>query len=406
MERSELARLLGVTPHVGEPRSRPAVIAESDPGAFMSAFAAAVGEGGPVFLTDPAWSPGEREQLAALLARPAPSASAVGRGWLMVPSGGSGGALKFARHDEETVSAAVHGFCRHFGVQRVNVVGVLPLHHVSGLMAWMRCVLTGGQYRPWDWKRLEAGQPPMLPVEGDWFLSLVPTQLQRLLALPDMVVWLRQFRAIFIGGGPVWPELAATAALAELPLVVSYGMTETAAMVAAQRPGDFLAGRRSCGTVLPHAHIEVTEDGVVKVTGGSVFHGYWPEWREARSFETEDFGHLDEHGQLNVFGRRDTVIITGGKKVSSSEVEAVLRATGEFSDVAVIGVPDPEWGQAVVACHPADMRQPDQAKIELLLAGRLAAHMRPKRIMAVAAWPRNAQGKVNRVALLRLIAPV
>ena len=75
MERFELARLLGVTPHVGEPSSRPAVIEEADPGAFMSAFATAVAEGGPIFLADQAWSLGEREQLATLLARPATSAS-------------------------------------------------------------------------------------------------------------------------------------------------------------------------------------------------------------------------------------------------------------------------------------------------------------------------------------------
>jgi O-succinylbenzoic acid--CoA ligase len=370
----------------------------------MAAFAAAVGEGGPVFLADPAWGAIEREQLAALLARRAASDPAPGRGWLMIPSGGSGGTVKFARHDEETISAAVGGYGRHFGVRQVNAVGVLPLHHVSGLMAWMRCVLTGGQYRPWDWKRLEAGWAPVLPVEGDWFLSLVPTQLQRLLALPDMVVWLRQFRAIFIGGGPAWPELATAAAGAELPVSLSYGMTETAAMVAAQMSADFLAGKRNCGAALPHARIEITADGTVTVTGDSVFRGYWPEWRTARGFETEDLGHLDELGQVHILGRRDAMIITGGKKVSPLEVETALRATGEFSDVAVIGVPDAEWGQAVVACHPADMRRPDLERIEQLLAGRLAAHLRPKRIVAVADWPRNAQGKVNRAALLRLVA--
>ena len=403
MDRAELARLLGVTPHVGEPRATPAVIEESSPGAFMAAFATAVGEGGPVFLADPAWSGIERAQLAALLARHASPDPGAGRGWLMVPSGGSGGELKFARHDDETMAAAVLGFSRHFGAKPVNAVGVLPLHHVSGLMAWMRCVLTGGQYRAWDWKRLEAGDPPVLPVEGDWFLSLVPTQLQRLLTRPELVVWLRQFRAIFVGGGPVWPELAATAARAELPLSLSYGMTETAAMVAAQRPADFLGGERDCGTALPHARIEIAAEGIVKVTGDSVFRGYWPDWQETRSFEAGDLGHLDVRGRLSILGRRDAVVITGGKKVLPAEVEVALRETGEFSDVAVIGVPDSEWGQVLVACHPAATPPPDLAKVEKLLAGRLASHQRPKRFVAVDAWPRNAQGKVNRAALLRLL---
>ena len=66
-------------------------------------------------------------------------------------------------------------------------------------------------------------------------LSLVPTQLQRLLALPAAVAWLRGFRVIFVGGGPVWPELSDAAARAELPVSLSYGLTETAAMVTALR---------------------------------------------------------------------------------------------------------------------------------------------------------------------------
>lgn len=402
MDRLELARLLGVTLHVGEPRSSPAVIEERDAGCFMAAFVTAVGEGGPVFLADPAWGRSEREQMAALLGRAAASGSGAGRGWLMIPSGGSSGEIKFARHDEETISAAVRGFGQHFGVRRVNAVGVLPLHHVSGLMAWMRCVLTGGEYRAWDWKRLEAGQPPMLPVEGDWFISLVPTQLQRLLARPDMVVWLRQFRAIFAGGGPVWPELAEAAARAELPLSLGYGMTETAAMVAAQRPADFLAGSRNCGAALPHARIEITADELVRVTGDSVFRGYWPAWREARGFATEDLGRLDEHGYLHVLGRRDAMIITGGEKVSPAEVEAALRATGEFSDVAVIGVSHAEWGEIIAACYPAGGRIPDLARVAAQLA-QLAVHKHPKRYLAIADWPRNAQGKINRAALVAAV---
>ncbi len=404
MDRAELARLLGTTPHVGEPRSTAVAIAESDPGSFMAAFAAAVSEGGPVFLSDPAWGEKERSALQRLMALPPAKTGGRGaetRGWLMIPSGGSSGEIKFARHDEETIAAAVLGFGSHFGVQKVNVIGLLPLHHVSGLMAWMRCVLTGGTYRAWDWKRLEGGDAPRLPVDGDWFLSLVPTQLQRLLAQPELIVWLRQFRAIFLGGGPTWPELSEAAAQAGLPIVLSYGMTETAAMVAAQRPDEFAAGERNSGSALPHARIEITAEGTVRIGGDSVYRGYWPEWREDREVLTDDLGRLDSKGRLTILGRRDAVIITGGKKVAPNEVEAALRATGQFEDVAVIGVPDGEWGQAIVACYPAQGRTPDLAGI----AGRLgqlqlAAHKHPKRYVAVKDWPRNAQGKINRAALL------
>jgi len=312
--------------------------------------------------------------------------------------------VRFARHDERTLTAAVRGFCAHFGFRRVNAVGVLPPYHVSGLMARVRCAATGGRHVAWDWKRLESGDLPALQLRrAHWVLSLVPTQLQRLLAAREAVAWLRGFRAIFIGGGPVWPELTAAAARAELPLSLSYGLTETAAMVAAQRPAEFLAGEHNCGAVLPHARVTIDDEGRIRISGESVFRGYFPGENVAGEFATEDLGRLDERGHLHVLGRRDAVIITGGKKVQGAEVEAALRASGEFDDVAVVGVPDPEWGHAVVACYAAGGRRPNLEWVASVLGG-LAAFKRPKRYVAVADWPRNAQGKLNRAALVAAAA--
>ncbi len=324
-------------------------------------------------------------------------ASKIPAGWLCIATGGTGGGpMKFARHDEHTLLAAVRGFCAHFEVERVNAVDVLPAFHVSGLMARVRCAATRGEHRAWAWKRLEVGDRPALP-RGDepWVISLVPTQLHRLLAQPAAVEWLRGFGIIFVGGGPMWPELADAAARAELRLAPSYGMTETAAMVAALRPEEFLAGARSCGKPLPHTGVSIGSDGVVRVTGESVFRGYFPETSLAREFVTEDLGRFDERGHLNLLGRRDAVIITGGKKVQPALVEAALRASGEFTDVAVVGVPDAEWGEAVVACYPQGTRTPDFVRAVAMLV----APERPKRFVAIADWPRNAQGKVNRAAL-------
>lgn len=322
-------------------------------------------------------------------------------GWLGIATGGTSGGVKFARHDERTLSVAVRGFCAHFGIERVNAVDVLPAYHVSGLMARVRCAATVGTHVAWSWKRLEAGERPTLTKEsGDWVLSLVPTQLQRLLGSAEAVAWLRGFKVIFIGGGPVWRELTEAAAAEKLPLSLSYGMTETAAMIAALKPEEFLAGARSCGAVLPHAAVKLDAEGLIMIAGESVFRGYWPEMVAAREFQTEDLGRFDERGHLQVLGRRDAVIITGGKKVQPLEVEAALRASGEFADVAVIGAPDAEWGEAVVACYPAGGREPDLARAVANLSGPL----KPKRFVAVADWPRNAQGKINRTLLKQLAA--
>jgi len=399
-----------------------------------------------VFLCDPHWSAAQREQFKEIVeaARCAPTSHAKRHataaivaaelgtaamadeckspcwcGWLAIPTGGSSGGLKFALHDERTLGAAVRGFCAHFGVSRVNAVDCLPPWHVSGLMARLRCAVRGGVHLPWEWKRLEAGDFPELPdrvrkdgvaasLASGWFLSLVPTQLQRLLKQGERAGdWLRGFRAVFVGGGPLWSSLADEAAAARLPIVLSYGMTETGAMVAAQRWGDFAAGDRSSGVPMPHAQISINAEGLVCVCGESVMNAYWGHALCHGVFTTADFGIFDEAGRLHILGRRDEVAISGGEKVRLSEVEAVLRGAKSvdgrafFDDVAVVAVPDPEWGEAVVACYlSAGASALSDAVIEADPRA-LARHQRPKLWLAFAPedWPRNAQGKLNRTAL-------
>ena len=407
MERAELSRLLGRW------RSRPQGLAGREPvlvsafgfEPFMTALADAVSGDVEVFLCDPNW--GEQElaqvelqlQLAQAATRPALS----GHGWLMIPTGGTSGALKFARHDQGTIEAAVLGFVQHFSLRQVNAVGVLPLHHVSGLMACLRCVLTGGEYLPADWKKIEAGDLPELPAKPDgWVISLVPTQLERLLRQEAAVTWLRNFRIIFLGGAAAWPDLLDRAAAARLPLSPGYGMTETAAMVTGLRPAEFLAGARDNGAALPHARVTVNGEDTVLVAGTSLFRGYYPYWGGETAFTTGDLGRVDEHGHLTILGRRDGVIISGGEKIQPAEVEAVLRATGEFDDVVVLGLPDPEWGQAVVAAYPAT-REPDLAKVNQAVRAQLSAYKQPKQFLPVGGWPVSAAGKTRRGEVSRLV---
>jgi len=373
-----------------------------------------------LFLLDPAWSAVEKAQCegwwsatshlrqgyGGQAGRAGPDRDMVSKsddlGWLMIPSGGTSGKLKFARHDHLTIVAAVAGFCHHFNQSCISSVGVLPLHHVSGFMAWMRTVFTGGNYLSWNWKELEAGNRPTRPPASPfWTISLVPTQLQRLLNSPEATAWLREFDAIFIGGGPSWAALLDAAAAADLPISLGYGMTETAAMAAALLPAEFRAGERSSGSVLPHLKMDLTAEGTVKITGESVFRGYFPEWNDSRTFLTEDLANFDFAGRVRILGRRDAVIITGGKKVDPLEVETVLRTAGLFTDVAILGVPDPEWGQRVTAFFPASERAPEPFALERALSD-LAAYKRPRRYIAVAEWPRNEQGKVNRKRLLEV----
>lgn len=116
---------------------------------------------------------------------------------------------------------------------------------------------------------------------------------------------------------------------------------------------------------------------------------------------TGDLGVFGNDGSLAILGRGDDLIVTGGKKVSPLEVEIALRSSGEFEDVAVVGLVDLEWGHSVVACHPESPKAPDMERVRAALSG-LASFKHPKRYVAVLPWPRNGQGKIDRPELARL----
>ncbi len=401
MERRELAQLLGATSAIAARSARHQLIVEVDEQKFRAAFAATVAGEGEVFLGNPAWSETERATVAALLEANATEPQNSDEGWLMIPTGGSSGKIKFARHDSRTLAAAVRAFATHFGLARVNAVGGLPLYHVSGLVGWLRTVLTGGEYWPVEWKALEVGERPALPTRADgWVISLVPTQLERLLRTPEGTAWLRGFRVVLLGGAPASAALLDRAAAAEIALAPSYGMTETAAMVAALRPAELLAGARSSGSALPHAKIGIGEDGVISIAAESNFLGYFPARRgRGELVVTADGGQLDAAGHLHVLGRRDAAIITGGEKVHPAEVEAVLKATTGTEELAVIGVPDAEWGERVV-CVFAASAGVDLTALQHAAAVKLAPANRPKDYVALDEWPRTAAGKLSRPALV------
>jgi O-succinylbenzoic acid--CoA ligase len=150
--------------------------------------------------------------------------------------------------------------------------------------------------------------------------------------------------------------------------------------------------------VLPHARITIGPDGVIRIAGASLMRGYLGEPDLAGEFITPDLGALVDTGQLQVFGRRDEVIISGGEKINLREIEAVLRESGCFADVAVLAVPSEDWGEVPVACY---VSVPDAVGSEDAVNRSLARHQRPKHWLAFTAaeWPRNAQGKLNRATL-------
>ncbi|MGD1908911.1 MAG: AMP-binding protein [Leptolyngbyaceae cyanobacterium] len=323
---------------------------------------------------------------------------------LLIPTGGSSGNLKFAIHTWETLMVAVQGFRQHFQVDQVDAYCVLPLYHVSGLMQVLRCWVSGGRLMLQPFRELM--QQPLPEPGAGAFLSLVPTQLQRLLDAGHSD-WLRQFRAILLGGAHPWPNLLNQARQQQLPLAPTYGMTETAAQVATLLPEEFLTGQTSSGRSLPHVTLTIQSATGEVLSPGQIGHItlqtnslalQYVGAPLARPFQPEDLGCLDEAGYLTVIGRQGSLINTGGEKVLPEEVEAVIRATGQVADVAVLGVADADWGERVTAIVvPSPGYELD--KLRHQLKQQLSPAKQPKHWLQQTALPRNAQGKLNRQQL-------
>jgi o-succinylbenzoate---CoA ligase len=365
------------------------IIATENIDQFIIEFLAAVSLEIPVFLTDPRWGEVEQQQFAELIA--------LGTslpGTIMIPTGGTSGQLKLAIHSPVTLSAAVQGFQEFYGVAEINSHCLLPLHHVSGLMQLWRSITTNGHFTT---NQEVSGQA----VPGS-FISLVPTQLQRWLHRRSD--WLRSFKTVIIGGAPAAVNLLAEARAAQIPLSLSYGATETAAMVTALPVADFLAGAVGCGHCLPHVDLRIQPDtGRIEIKSPSLMLGYYPNLRAPQEYWlTDDLGEFDESRNLQIIGRESQKIISGGEKIFPEQVEAAILATGLVTDVCVLGIPDVEWGDRVVACYVGAV---DPLVLQAAVADRLAPFKRPKAWFSLPEIPRNSQGKIDRQRLHQQINP-
>lgn len=415
------------------------LIVEADPVDFLAGFWAALLAGWDVAIANPQWGQQEWQSVSQTICpaviwgdgiqwpqQPVSrsqtnyQASSDTEPAILVPTGGSSGQVKFVAHRWRSLIAAADGFCQFFrpAGEPVNVYCVLPIYHVSGLMQVLRAWASGGEaviapFKPLLRSQIDDGKGR--------FISLVPTQLERLIQA-GKGTWLQSFQAVLLGGAPPWPTLLDRAAGLHIPLCLSYGMTETAAMVTALSPQDFLRGDRSSGRALPHATIQIARQTARQIArqGGQTAHNAQPllpgELGQIvvhiaalpEPVYTDDLGYLSDDGHLHITGRASHKIISGGENIFPAEVEAALRRTGQVKDVCVVGLPHSEWGEAVTAIYvPASaavcaesLRQallkPDSAGI----VPALSRYKLPKHWVQLPALPRNAQGKLNRLDLL------
>jgi O-succinylbenzoic acid--CoA ligase len=397
------------------------LLAERDPVRFLAGFIAAVAADCPLFLGNPNWV--DREWRSALqLIQPdriwhqgqdfPGNACQTPRDTLpsgiMIPTGGSSGQLRFAIHTWETLMASVAGFTEYFQLSAVNSCCVLPLFHVSGLMQFLRSFTTGGRFVNVGSYKTIIEQTASKINQEEFFISLVPTQLSRLLNHPKSTDYLSRFKTVLLGGAPAWPELLEQARKFHISLSPTYGMTETASQIVTLKPEEFLAGNQSCGRLLPHAQITITnpegeglevgQTGMITIQSASLAKGYYPGENvafEFNSFQSDDVGFIDEAGYLTVVGRHSDKIISGGENIYPAEVEAAILGTGLVEDVCAIALPDPDWGQVVTAVYVAN-REVDAEAIASLLTDILSPCKRPKYWVQIDRLPRNNRGKISR----------
>ncbi|MCD8299224.1 MAG: AMP-binding protein [Opitutae bacterium] len=377
---------------------------------YYDAFSEAMSQQTPIFLGNPRWTDEQKRAAGVVAEKFFATNPARNNARVLVPTGGSGGKIRFVAHTPATLAASARALQAHLGATALDCFACLPPWHISGLMPFVRAKISGGKFIFCDGGSFHRGEP--LPEirrdnrRATLMNSLVPTQLRRLLARDDGAEWLRQFDFVLLGGAGVPADLLARAQSEKIALGVGYGMTETASLVALAHPPDFAAG-----TILPHAKIAIGAGGRVLVAAQSLGETLGDDGillpRE-EFFATGDEGVIDAGGRLKILGRLDRFINSGGEKIDPRMVEAAIVAAGIAERALVVGEPDAEWGARVVALLAGTLLGgSDEAAEKILrekLSGRLPREMLPKRAIVVAELPFDAKGKLDRAALARILA--
>lgn len=292
-------------------------------------------------------------------------------------------------------------------------LAILPLFHVGGMSILMRSVIYGQKVVLLE--RFDAGAANrLIDREGVTIVSVVATTLQRMLEERGQQDYPAHLRCMLLGGGPAPRPLLEACAARGLPVVQTYGMTETASQAVTLAPADALRKLGSAGKPLLPLELRIDapplQAGEILLRGPMVCAGYADNPAATAAairdgwLHTGDIGRLDEEGYLYLLDRRSDLIISGGENIYPAELEATLLAHPSVAEAGVVGVPDQQWGQVPVAFVVA--RQPDQAQALLaelpsFLAERLARYKLPRRYFVATELPRTASGKLRRNLLRR-----
>jgi o-succinylbenzoate---CoA ligase len=277
----------------------------------------------------------------------------------------------------------------------------LPLHHVAGLGILFRCLLGGGTVVIPD---KASGILAAIREHGITHVSLVATQLFRLMESPEATEALRGLNTILLGGSAIPDALVRRAMALGLPVRRSYGLSEMATQVTTTRAVDPPEALFTSGRPLDPDAITLADDGEILVRGPCLFRGYLVDGRQESPattdgwFATGDLGEWDAYGNLVVLGRKDNMFVSGGENIQPEEIERQLQAIDGVLEAVVVPVDDAEFGARPVAF----VRTEGELDAEALLAALAVRLPRFKLPKAVLPWPKtgpDAGMKVSRAEL-------
>lgn len=297
----------------------------------------------------------------------------------------------------------------------------LPLNHVGGINVIYRSVLYHSAIYLMDSFDEEKIRDLLHHHKTFEVASMVPTMLVKLMDDPFFRVHFN-FKAILLGGGPISMELINRSLTRGLPIVCSYGMTETCAQIAANpmlQPSGMYIPKKSVGSIFEPNKIEIRNDnnealpfnesGQIWLKGPQIFDGYLDESQNENAFDedgwfrTGDFGHLNRKGQLFIESRRSDLIITGGENVNPVEIESILNSLERIRESAVVGIPDKKWGQKVTAFVVLDNGEAelDQEQVRTKLKESLRGFKIPKEFIILDQLPKTDTHKIKRTELIK-----
>lgn len=285
----------------------------------------------------------------------------------------------------------------------------VPLFHISGLSIIVRQLVLGCSIRLYPMFNAKKVTEDLVQGKGT-VISVVATTLQELLTIYPEKGYSSKFKGCLLGGGPISTQALEQCETFGIPVIQSYGMTETCSQIVALQFADASQHRGSAGKPLKGISLKIVDEeerilaanqiGEILVKGKNVIKNYLNEaawktekWTTDGWFKTGDMGYLDEAGYLYLVSRLSELIISGGENIYPTEVEHILLEMPEISEIAIVGEKNLKWGAVPVAYVVGDHSLTVE-QIHAFTKHSLAKFKQPKRLYFCEQLPKTASGKV------------